>query len=151
LVEAARGDLDAALRSLEDALGRYGSLDMPIERARTLVAVGRVQRRRKQKRLARIALDEALLVFESVGATLWSTQVRDELARVNTRRAPATLTATEERVARLAAEGFTNRQIAERVFVSPKTVEANLARAYRKLGISSRAQLARSFDPDSES
>jgi DNA-binding CsgD family transcriptional regulator len=151
LVEAARGDLDAALRSLEDALGRYGSLDMPIERARTLVAVGRVQRRRKQKRLARIALDEALLVFESVGATAWSTQVRDELARVNTRRAPATLTATEERVARLAAEGFTNRQIAERVFVSPKTVEANLARAYRKLGISSRAQLARSLDPDSES
>ncbi|MFG3709032.1 response regulator transcription factor [Micromonospora sp. NPDC047670] len=51
------------------------------------------------------------------------------------------MTATEERVARLAARGRTNRDIASTLFISPKTVEANLARIYRKLGISSRAEL----------
>ncbi|MFI7432400.1 response regulator transcription factor [Micromonospora haikouensis] len=66
-------------------------------------------------------------------------------ARVTTRfrrLAPVLLlAATEERVARLAARGRTNRVIADTLFISPKTVEANLARAYRKLGISSRAEL----------
>ena len=66
------------------------------------------------------------------------------------RETPAGLTPTERQVAELAAEGVTNREIATRLFVSPKTVEANLARAYRKLGIATRAQLgaalARSTD-----
>lgn len=146
LVLSARGKLDLAVASLDDALRQYDSLDLPIERARTLLALGRVQRRRKQKRLARLAFDEAFEVFEAVGATLWSARVRDELSRVNTRRALTTLTPTEERIARFAAEGFSNREIAEHAFVSPKTVEANLARAYRKLEISSRAQLARALD-----
>jgi DNA-binding CsgD family transcriptional regulator len=53
------------------------------------------------------------------------------------------LTASEERVAALAVAGLTNREIAERAFMSPKTVEAHLARAYRKLGIRSRAELGR--------
>ena len=51
------------------------------------------------------------------------------------------LTATERRIAELAASGLTNRQVGERSFMSPKTVEANLARVYRKLGIASRAEL----------
>ncbi|HEY0636223.1 MAG TPA: helix-turn-helix transcriptional regulator, partial [Pseudonocardiaceae bacterium] len=55
--------------------------------------------------------------------------------------AATALTPTEERVARLAAEGRTNRAIADALFVSPKTVEANLARVYAKLAITSRAQL----------
>ena len=61
------------------------------------------------------------------------------------RRAPAELTPTEERIAGLAATGLTNRVIAEQIFVSPKTVEANLARVYRKLAIRSRAELGRAM------
>ena len=57
------------------------------------------------------------------------------------RGAPETLTATEERVARLAAAGRTNREVAQALFIAPKTVEANLARVYRKLEITSRAEL----------
>ncbi|MGB2920063.1 MAG: helix-turn-helix transcriptional regulator [Mycobacterium sp.] len=55
----------------------------------------------------------------------------------------AALTASEQRVAELAATGKTNRDVAAALFISPKTVEANLARVYRKLGIRSRAELGR--------
>ena len=65
---------------------------------------------------------------------------------MTTRKATQTLTATEREVAVLAADGLTNQAIAERVYISRKTVEANLARAYRKLGISSRAQLSRALE-----
>jgi DNA-binding CsgD family transcriptional regulator len=146
LLNASRGDLDGALRALEAAILQHDLSPMPFERARTLLALGQVRRRRKERRLARLALEEALSVFETVGTPLWADRARAELARVATRRAPEGLTATEERIARLAAEGLTNRAIAERAFVSVKTVETNLKRAYRKLGISSRAQLARALD-----
>jgi DNA-binding CsgD family transcriptional regulator len=63
------------------------------------------------------------------------------LDRVGLRRAPDELTATERRVAELAASGMTNREIASAAFMSPKTVEGNLAKVYRKLGIASRAEL----------
>ena len=81
-----------------------------------------------------------------LGAALWAERTREELRRVTTRKAPETLTATEREIAVLAADGLTNQAIAERVYVSRKTVEANLARAYRKLGISSRAQLSRALE-----
>jgi DNA-binding NarL/FixJ family response regulator len=64
---------------------------------------------------------------------------------VPARRAPSGLTATEQAIAALAATGLTNRAIAERIYVSPKTVESNLARVYRKLGIGSRAELGRAM------
>ena len=64
------------------------------------------------------------------------------MQRVGTPAASVTsLTATEQKIAELAASGLTNRQVAEQSFLSPKTVEANLARVYRKLGITSRAEL----------
>jgi DNA-binding NarL/FixJ family response regulator len=119
---------------------------MPFERARTLLALGRVRRRLKQKRLARLAFEAALAIFAELGAAVWAERTRQELQRVATRRAPTTLTPTEHEIARLASEGLTNSAIAERVFVSVNTVEANLRRAYRKLGITSRAQLARALD-----
>jgi len=146
LLEAARGDLEAALRGFEQALAQHDRVEMPFERARTLLELGRLLRRRRQKRLARLALEEALVAFESIGAPLWVEQARGELTRVATRKSAPGLTATEERIAKLAAEGLTNRVIAERAFVSVNTVEANLTRVYRKLGISSRAQLARALD-----
>jgi DNA-binding CsgD family transcriptional regulator len=72
----------------------------------------------------------------------WADRARSERARVGLRhRSPHELTASERHVAELAARGLTNRQVAEAAFMSPKTVEANLSRIYRKLGIRSRAEL----------
>ena len=119
---------------------------MPFERARTLLVQGQIHRRRKQKRAARLVLEEALAVFERLGAELWAERARGELARTAARRAPEGLSATERRIAELAASGLTNEAIAAEVFLTRKSVEANLARAYRKLGIRSRAQLARALD-----
>ncbi len=84
----------------------------------------------------------ALTLFERFGAGEWAARAQAELARVGLRRpAPGELTESELRVAELAAAGLTNREVAARLYVSPKTVEANLARVYRKLGIHSRAEL----------
>jgi DNA-binding NarL/FixJ family response regulator len=146
LVLAARGELDAATEALERALAEHERCPMPFERARTLLVQGRLQRRLKRKRQARLSLDEARALFARQGAETWLARVDEELGRVAVRRAPEELSATELRIARLAADGLTNQAIAEQVFVSVKTVESNLKRAYRKLGISSRAQLARAID-----
>jgi len=114
---------------------------MPFERARTLLVQGQLLRRLKRKRDARLALEQAREIFERLGAEPWVTRADQELSRVAPRRAPDELSPTELKIAELAAAGLTNPEIAARVFVSRKTVEANLARVYRKLGISSRAQL----------
>jgi len=145
LLASARGDLDRALAALEEALDHHDGLEMPLERGRTLLALGQLLRRRKERRKARAALQESLALFEDAGAPHWAERARAELRRVPVRRAPADLTATEETIAQLAAEGLTNRAIAERIFVSPKTVESNLGRVYRKLGIHSRAELGRAM------
>ena len=85
---------------------------------------------------------EAHEIFSRLGARAFIERTAGELGRVGTRVTMSLdLTATERRIAELAASGLTNRQVAERAFMSPKTVEANLSRAYRKLGISSRAEL----------
>ncbi len=146
LVLAAKGEFVAAGEALERALAEHEHCPMPFERARTLLHQGRLQRRLKQKRQARLSLDEARELFAAQGAATWVACVDDEVRRVAVRRAPDELSATELRIARLAAEGLSNKAIAEQVFVSVKTVESNLKRAYRKLGISSRAQLARALD-----
>jgi DNA-binding CsgD family transcriptional regulator len=142
LVHAARGDLDAALASIGQAIVEHGRLPMPFEEARTLLAKGQVHRRRKEKRLADEALRGAIGTFEMLGAPLWADRARAELARVGLRpRASEDLTETEQRVAELAAIGLSSRQIAERVFLAPKTVGNVLVRVYGKLGIHSRAEL----------
>jgi DNA-binding NarL/FixJ family response regulator len=141
LVLAARGDLDAAAGALEQALVEHEACPMPFEQARTLLVQGQVLRRLKRRRKARLALEQAHELFERLGAEPWVARVGGELQRVSPRRAPDELSATELKIAELAASGLSNPEIAARVFVSRKTVEANLARAYRKLGISSRAQL----------
>jgi DNA-binding NarL/FixJ family response regulator len=145
-VLAAAGELEAAEKALEHALVEHARCPMPFERARTLLVQGRLQRRLKQKRQARLALEEARELFARQGAETWVARVDEELGRVAVRRAPEELSATELRIAQLAAEGLTNKAIAEQVFVSVKTVESNLKRAYAKLEISSRAQLARALD-----
>lgn len=141
---AARGDRVAALTALDAAAEQHARTSLPFETARTAMVRGVVERRGRQKRTARASLEEALDTFESLGAPLWAARARDELARAGGGRdATTTLTPTEERVARLVGEGKTNREVADALFVSVKTVEANLTRIFHKLGVRSRADLIR--------
>jgi DNA-binding CsgD family transcriptional regulator len=141
LVLAADGDLETALAAL-DELDLAAASKLPFELAWALLVKGRLQRRLKQRAFAAKTLGRALEIFERLGAPSWVEQARSELARAAPRRRSTTeLTATELRVAKLAAEGLTNREVAQVAFMSRKTVEANLGRVYRKLGIRSRAEL----------
>ena len=145
LVLAAEGDLTGALAAL-DELDVDVASRLPFELACALLTRGRLLRRAKQKRAAADALREALDVFEMLDAPPWIDRTRDELRRVGLRPpAPADLTESERRVAELAAGGLTNREVAARLFMSPKTVDANLRRIYDKLGIRSRAELGARF------
>lgn len=142
LLAAARGDLDAAAAAFDRAIVEHEQLPMPFERGRTLLATGRLHRRRKEKRLADETLRAALGTFEDLGAAAWVDLARAELARVGLRpHASEGLTDTERRVAELAARGLSSRQIAEQAFLAPKTVGNVLGRVYEKLGIHSRAEL----------
>jgi DNA-binding CsgD family transcriptional regulator len=144
LLEAASGDLAKAEASLERSLAEHERLPQPFELARTLLAMGVVLRRSKQKRRAREALGRALIMFDELEAALWVERARVELGRIGGRAAsPFDLTPTEEGIAGLIAQGYTNREVAETMFLSVKTVESNLTRVYRKLGVSSRRELAR--------
>ena len=140
---AAKGDLDAAEREARRALVEHDRLPMPFERARTQLLLGQLQRRQRQKQSATATLGDALHVFEELGSPLWAARARAELERTNV--APGgrdlALTPSERRVAELAASGMTNRDMAAKLFMSTKTVEANVTKIYRKLGIHSRAEL----------
>jgi len=139
-VAAGEGDLESAIRGMAGA-DSYAARLLPFERGLNLLVFGRLLRRAKRRGAAAEALTEAVAVFEQLGAPTWRAQARSELDRVGMRRTPQELTATERRVAELAAGGMTNKEVAAALFISPKTVEANLARAYSKLGIKSRAEL----------
>lgn len=142
LLAAARGDLDAALAHGEAAVNHHRDLPVPLERARSLIVLGSIQRRAKQKAAARASLEEALAGLEEMGARPWADRARAELARISGRAPSGGLTPTEERVADLVAEGRSNKEVADALFVSVRTVEANLTRIYAKLGIRSRTELA---------
>ncbi len=86
---------------------------------------------------------QALATFEKLETPLWAERARAELNRASGARTRTELTASERRVAELAVTGITNREMAAALFISPKTVETNLSRIYRKLGIRSRAELGR--------
>ena len=142
MMQAAHGEIDAAAISAQQAMAEHERLPMPFERARTQLLMGQLQRRQRLKEAAAATLNDALATFERLGTPLWAERVRAELDRANVGpRGTAALTPSEQRVAELAASGMTNRTIAATMFISPKTVEANLARVYAKLGIHSRAEL----------
>jgi DNA-binding CsgD family transcriptional regulator len=140
LLNAAFGDIDSAYAALEAGLA-LEQLGQPFERARTLFVLGRVQRRDKQKRAARASLEGALRTFRQLGAEIWASLAQAELSRIGGRATASGLTPTEERVAALIASGRTYKEAANELFISPKTVQWNLSKVYRKLGIRSRAEL----------
>jgi DNA-binding CsgD family transcriptional regulator len=143
LLNAARGDLDAALADYRRALAAHETLDMPIELGRTLLALGRLHRRRHERQRAQECLARAAATFEACDAPNWAAVTATELGRAQGRRGShAELTPTERQICELAAAGLRNAEIAARLFLSGKTVEANLSRAYRKLGVRSRTELA---------
>jgi DNA-binding CsgD family transcriptional regulator len=151
ILAAARGDLEEAIAALEEALTAHDRVEMPFERGRTLLALGRTLRRRKQWSAARDALREALVLFVQTEAPLWAQAARNEVGRAGERSGePGELTATERHIAELAASGLSNQEVAERAFLTVKGVEANLTRAYRKLGIRSRSGLAGALSRDDE-
>jgi DNA-binding CsgD family transcriptional regulator len=152
LLLAARGDLSGARQALDQALAHHDQLDMPLERARTLLVSGTVERRAHRPARARDHLGQALTICEQLGAALWAERARQELGKLAARRSRGhELTDAERRVAEASARGLTNREVAAALFLSPKTVEAHLSSTYRKLGISSRAALGAHMAEGSQS
>jgi DNA-binding CsgD family transcriptional regulator len=148
LIAAGLGDPPGALLALERALIEHERVAMPFEFARTLLIHGETLRRMKRKRESRDSLERARKQFEVLGASPWKARAEEALGRIGGRSAsPTELSETERRVADVVARGFTNKEAAERLFMSVKTVESNLRRVYQKLGIRSRTELARRHRP----
>ena len=142
-----RGELFDAEEDLRDAVSVLSASLMRLEHARALLALGRRLRLDRSPTEARDPLREALDIAAACSADGLVEEARAELAAAGVRprtdalAGPAALTPSERRVADLAAAGRTNRDIAQELFVTPKTVEVHLSAVYRKLGIDSRRQL----------
>jgi DNA-binding CsgD family transcriptional regulator len=148
LVAAAEGEHADALRQLELAVRLFDGLRQPwpFQVGRSLFALGTVQRRANRKRDARTTLSRGLEIFNRLGARLWAERTQAELAQISGRPAhPNGLTPTEARVAELVAAGRSNAEVARELFMSPKTVEWNLSKVYKKLHVRSRSELAAKF------
>lgn len=145
LIASAQGRHADALGDLDESVATLDGLGHPLESARSLLARGIVQRRAKRRAEARASFQAARAIFAQIGAVLWADRASSEERRLGGRRATSRdeLTATERRIAELAADGRSNREIAAELYVTERTVEANLTRVYRKLGLRSRTQLAR--------
>ena len=142
LLAATKGDQPAAIALADTALELHALCPIEFEIARTMLTKGVIHRRAREKSAAKRCLVEAEAMFARLGAAAFEARAASELERIGTRvTATLQLTVTERRIADLAASGLTNRQVAEQSFMSAKSVEANLARVYRKLGITSRAEL----------
>ncbi len=140
---------DAGLRLLHESASVLRSSPALLERAHSLAELGAARRRAGRRAAAREPLAEALELAARCGARPLAARLREELKaagarpRRDWRTGVEALTPSELRVARLAAEGRTNREIAQTLYVTPKTVEGHLARVYGKLDISRREDLSR--------
>ncbi len=145
IVAAAAGDEFAAVEAFDAAEELHVAVASEFERARTLLVRGVADRRFKRRGAARARLTEAHGIFAGCGADTWAATAAAELRRVGGRQSSSTLTPTEERVARLVADGLANREVAAELFVSVRAVESSLTRVYAKLGVRSRTELAARF------
>jgi DNA-binding CsgD family transcriptional regulator len=136
----------------EQAVRLHEKATRPFERARTELLYGEWLRRARRRSDARTPLRSAMEIFERLHAKPWLDRARAELratgesGSTSAPTAPALLdrlTPQELQVVRLAAEGISSREIAAQLFLSPRTVEYHLYKAYPKLGISSRKELSR--------
>ena len=143
LLEGAEGSLARAASLLEQAIAKHEAAGDPYGHARALLALGVTRRRDRQKAAARAALQAALRGFERLGASTWVEQAHHELGSIGGRTHESGLTAAEQRVAALVAEGRTNREVAAALFLGERTVASHLTHIYAKLGVRSRTELAR--------
>jgi DNA-binding CsgD family transcriptional regulator len=140
---------DSAESAYREATSQLQRSRAKVELAHAHLDYGQWLRRAKRRREARHELRAAYDIFDAMGAEAFADLASTELSATGERaraRTPETtfdLTPQEARVAGLAAEGETNNQIAAELFVSPRTVEYHLGKVFRKLGVTSRAQLAR--------
>lgn len=146
-IHGARGDLRAARTAFEGALGRLEDLPLPYERARVEFAYGQTLRRAGKRRDADTLIDSARDLFAALGATAYLRRCDQELKAGGLRPGLGAtgigeLTPQEGAVASLVAQGRSNRDVADQLFVSVKTVQFHLTRIYAKLGIRSRGELA---------
>jgi DNA-binding CsgD family transcriptional regulator len=134
---------------LQEAVDVLSGSEARLEHARALVDLGAALRRANQRADARERLREGVDLARTVGALGLARRANEEIAATGARPRKVlqtgldALTASERRVAQLASDGMTNKEIAQTLFVTIKTVEVHLSHAYRKLGISSRAQLGK--------
>lgn len=145
--EALVADGDRFEAAFEAALALPGAERWPFELARVRLAYGERLRRVRATARSREQLRAALEAFERLGARPWAERAGNELRATgltkprNAAKRPGTLTAQEREIAELAGSGLTNKQIAERLFLSHRTVGAHLYQIFPKLGITSRAAL----------
>lgn len=151
LLHAARAEIDLALLDFEAARRQYQTIHEPFGSARTLLALGMIERRRHHKRAARATLEAAIAAFEALGARIWIQASVAELGRIGGRASSRdTLTPSEQKVASLVAEGKTNREVAAVLYLTERTIEGHLSQVYAKLGIRSRSELAHRLDVEAE-
>jgi DNA-binding CsgD family transcriptional regulator len=151
-LQRAEGLVHNSTTQLTDAAETLETTPAPLEQARTLIDLGAMRRRDNQRSQARTTLRAGLDLAHRCGADLLVTRATEELAACGARPRQLmltgidSLTASERRVARLAAQGKSNPEIAQHLYVSRKTIESHLSAIYRKLDINSREQLARSME-----
>jgi len=143
---------DAADALYQEAIERLGHTFIRVQLARTHLLYGEWLRRERRRFDARTQLRTAYDLFREFGVDGFAERARLELeatgerARKRTTETLGQLTQQESQIARLVVEGHTNREIASRLFISPRTVDYHLHKVFRKLGVKSRTQLARHID-----